>query len=72
MPDPTYGSDLQASTLDDFVLGVAFDNFFVDTPKQEWLRMIGAVNPFEGGVLKRYATVMNRPQGGAADRKSVG
>lgn len=66
MPDPTYGSDLQASTLDDFVLGVAFDNFFVDTPKQEWLRMIGAVNPFEGGVLKRYATVMNRPQGGAA------
>ncbi len=66
MPDPTYGSDLQASTLDDFVLGVAFDNFFVDTAKQEFLRMIGAVNPFDGGVLKRYATIMNRPQGSAA------
>jgi hypothetical protein len=66
MADPTYGSDLQASTLDDFVREVAFDNFFVDTAKQEWLRAIGAVNPFTGGVLKRYATVMNRPQGGAA------
>ncbi len=66
MADPTYNSDLQASTLDDFVLGVAFDNFFVDDPKLEFLRMIGSVNPFDGGVMKRYATIMNRPQGGAA------
>lgn len=25
MPDPTYGSDLQASTLDDMVVDVAYD-----------------------------------------------
>jgi hypothetical protein len=66
MPDPTYGNDLQSSTLDDLVLGVAYDNFFIDDPKLEWMRTIGAVNPFDGGVLKRYPTIMNRPMGGAA------
>ena len=66
MSDPTYGNDLQASTLDDLVLGVAYDNFFVDDAKLEWLRTIGAVNPFDGGVLKRYPTIMNRPMCGAA------
>ena len=66
MPDPTYGNDLQSSTLDDLVLGVAYDNFFVDDPKLEWMRTIGAVNPFDGGVMKRYPTIMNRPMGGAA------
>jgi hypothetical protein len=65
LPDPTYGSDLQASTLDDFILEVAYDNFFVDTPKQAWLRNIGAVNPFDGGVLMRVPTIFNRPMGGA-------
>jgi hypothetical protein len=65
MPDPTYGSDLQASTLDDMVLDVAYDNFFVDTPKQMWLRAIGAVDPFDGGVLMREPTIFNRPIGGA-------
>jgi hypothetical protein len=65
MPDPTYGSDLQASTLDDLVLEVAYDNFFVDTPKQSWLRAIGAVDPFDGGVLMREPTIFNRPLGGA-------
>ena len=64
--DPTYPSDLQASTLDDMVLMVAVDNFFVDTPKQQWLRNIGAVNPFDGGVLKRIPTIYARFQGGAA------
>ena len=66
MPDPTFGSDIQASTLDDLILGVAWDNFFVDDPKLEWMRSIGAVDPFEGGVTRRFATVMNRPMGGAA------
>lgn len=66
MPDPTYSPDLQASTLDDFVMGVAFDNFFVDDPKLEWMRSIGAVNPFAGGVMRRYATIKDRPIGGAA------
>ena len=66
MPDPTYGNDLQASTLDDLVLGVAYDNFFIDDPKLEWMRTIGAVDPFDGGILKRYPTIMNRPMGGAA------
>ena len=66
MADPTYGNDLQSSTLDDFVLGVAHDNFFVEDAKLEWLRAIGAVNPFSGGVMKRYATIMNRPVGGAS------
>lgn len=65
MADPTYGSDLQASTLDDMVLDVAYDNFFVDTPKQSWLRSIGAVDPFDGGVLMREPTIFNRPLGGA-------
>lgn len=65
MADPTYGSDLQASTLDDMVLDVAYDNFFVDTPKQSWLRAIGAVDPFDGGVLMREPTIFNRPIGGA-------
>jgi hypothetical protein len=65
MPDPTYNSDLQASTLDDMVLDVAYDNFFVDTPKQMWLRAIGAVDPFDGGVLMREPTIFNRPIGGA-------
>ena len=51
MADPTYGSDLQASTLDDMVLDVAYDNFFVDTPKQSWLRAIGAVDPFDAATL---------------------
>lgn len=66
MPDPTYPSDLQASTLDDFVMGVAFDNFFIDDPKLEWMRTIGVVNPFDGGVLRRFAFLMNRPIGSAA------
>jgi hypothetical protein len=65
MPDPTFGGDLQSSTLDDMVLDVAYDNFFVDTPKQMWLRSIGAVDPFDGGVLMREPTIFNRPIGGA-------
>lgn len=67
MSDPTYPSDLQSGTLDDMQLDVAYQNFFVDTPKQAWLRGIGAVNPFDGGVLKRIPTIYNRPQGGAAE-----
>ena len=66
MADPTYGNDIQASTLDDLAFGVAYDNFFVDDPKLEWMRTIGAVDPFDGGVLRRFPTVMNRPMGGAA------
>jgi hypothetical protein len=65
MPDPTYGGDLQSATLDDMVLDVAYDNFFVDTPKQAWLRAIGAVDPFDGGVMMREPTIFNRPLGGA-------
>ena len=64
MADPTYGSDLQATTLDDLVLEVAYDNFFVDTPKQSWLRAIGAVDPFDGGIMMREPTIFNRPLGG--------
>ena len=65
MADPTYGGDLQSATLDDMVLDVAYDNFFVDTPKQSWLRAIGAVDPFDGGVMMREPTIFNRPLGGA-------
>lgn len=65
MSDPTYGGDLQASTLDDMVADTAYQNFFVDTPKQQWFRAVGAVDPFGGGVLMREPFVMNRPQGGA-------
>jgi hypothetical protein len=65
VPDPTFGGDLQSSTLDDMVLDVAYDNFFVDTPKQAWMRGIGAIDPFDGGVLMREPTIFNRPLGGA-------
>ena len=65
MPDPTYGSDLQASTLDDMVLEIAWNNFYVDTPRQAWERAIGATDPFTGGVLMREPTIFNRPLGGA-------
>jgi hypothetical protein len=65
MGDPTYGGDLQASTLDDMVADIAYQNFFVDTPKQAWFRAVGAVDPFGGGVLMREPFIMNRPQGGA-------
>src|SRR5215469_15151596 len=63
--DPTYGGDLQASTLDDMVADVAYQNFFTGTAKQAYLRAIGAVDPFYGGVMMREPFVMNRPQGGA-------
>jgi hypothetical protein len=63
--DPTYGGDLQASTLDDMVADVAYQNFFTGTAKQAYLRAIGAVDPFDGGVMMREPFVMNRPQGGA-------
>ena len=43
-----YGSDLQASALDDLVLGVAYDKFFVDDPKLEWMRTIST---YAGGVV---------------------
>ena len=65
MSDPTYGGDLQASTLDDLVADVAYQNFFTGTAKQGYLRGIGAVDPFDGGVLMREPFIMNRPYGGA-------
>ena len=66
MSDPTYGGDLQAGTLNDMVMSTAYQNFFVDTPKQAWFRAVGAVNPFDGGVLMQEPIVMGRPVGGAA------
>ena len=64
--DPTYGGDLQSATLDDMVLDVAYNNFFVDTPKQAWMMAIGAIDPFDGGVMMREPTIFNRPDGGAS------
>jgi hypothetical protein len=66
MSDPTYGGDLQAGTLNDMVMATAYQNFFVDTPKQAWFRGVGAVDPFDGGVLMQEPFVMGRPVGGAA------
>lgn len=66
MADPTYGGDLSAGTLNDMVMSTAYQNFFVDTPKQAWFRAVGAVNPFDGGVLMQEPFVMGRPVGGAA------
>lgn len=66
MADPTYGGDLTAGTLNDMVMATAYQNFFVDTPKQAWFRAVGAVNPFDGGVLMQEPFVMGRPVGGAA------
>lgn len=39
---PLYGADFQACTLDDLVLNVAYENFFVDSAKLKWLRSIGS------------------------------
>lgn len=66
MSDPTYGGDLQASTLDDFMADTAYDNFFVGTALQVHMRSIGAVDPFGGGVLMREPFIMGSPQAGAA------
>lgn len=66
MPDPTYNGDLQASTLDDMLADVAYDNFFVETAYQQHMRAIGAVDPFAGGVLMREPFIMGSPQAGAA------
>lgn len=66
MADPTYGGDIQASTLDDFMADTAYDNFFVGTALQVHMRSIGAVDPFGGGVLMREPFIMGSPQAGAA------
>jgi len=66
MPDPTYNSDLQASTLDDLLADVAYDNFFVKTALQQHMRAIGAVDPFGGGMLMREPFIMGSPAAGAA------
>jgi hypothetical protein len=66
MADPTYNGDLQATTLDDFVADVAFDNFFVETAYQQHMRAIGAIDPFSGGVLMREPFIMGSPAAGAA------
>ena len=31
MPDPTFNGDIQASTFNDYIADVAYDNFFVKT-----------------------------------------
>jgi hypothetical protein len=66
MPDPTYNGDLQASTLDDMLADVAYDNFFVKTAYQQHMRAIGAIDPFGGGVLMREPFIMGSPAAGAA------
>lgn len=66
MPDPTYNGDIQASTLDDLLADVAYDNFFVKTAYQQHMRAIGAIDPFGGGVLMREPFIMGSPQAGAA------
>ena len=66
MPDPTYNGDIQASTLDDMLADVAYDNFFVKTAYQQHMRAIGAIDPFGGGVLMREPFIMGSPAAGAA------
>lgn len=64
--DPTYNGDIPASTLDEMVADAAWDNFFVETALQRHLRAIGAVDPFDGGVLMREPFIMGSPMAGAA------
>jgi len=66
MPDPTFNGDLQASTLNDYVRDVAWDNFFVETAFQRHMREIGAIDPFGGGLLMEEPFIMGSPAAGAA------
>jgi hypothetical protein len=66
MPDPTFGGDVQASTFNDYIADVAYDNFFVETAYQQHMRAIGAVDPFTGGKLMEEPFIMGSPAAGAA------
>lgn len=64
--DPTYGGDIQASTFNDYLADVAYDNFFVETALQMHMRSIGAIDPFGGGQLMEEPFIMGSPAAGAA------
>ena len=66
MPDPTFGGDVQASTFNDYIADVAYDNWFVETAYQQHMRNIGAVDPFTGGKLMEEPFIMGSPAAGAA------
>ena len=66
MPDPTFNGDIQASTFNDYIADVAYDNFFVETAYQQHMRAIGAVDPFTGGKLMEEPFIMGSPAAGAA------
>lgn len=67
MSDPTFGSDIQASTFNDYIADVAFDNFGVETAWQQHMRALGAFDPFTGGKLMEEPFIMNYPAAGAAN-----
>jgi hypothetical protein len=66
MPDPTFNGDIQASTFNDYIADVAYDNWFVETAYQQHMRAIGAVDPFTGGKLMEEPFIMGSPAAGAA------
>lgn len=66
MPDPTFNGDIQASTFNDYIADVAYDNWFVETAFQQHMRAIGAVDPFTGGKLMEEPFIMGSPAAGAA------
>ena len=66
MPDPTFNSDIGASTFNDYIADVAYDNFFVKTALQQHMRAIGAVDPFTGGKLMEEPFIMGSPASGFA------
>ena len=66
MSDPTFNGDIQASTFNDYIADVAWDNWFVETAYQQHMRAIGAIDPFGGGKLMEEPFIMGSPAAGAA------
>jgi len=66
MSDPTFNGDVQASTFNDYIADVAYDNWFVETAYQQHMRAIGAIDPFGGGKLMEEPFIMGSPAAGSA------
>ena len=63
MADPLF-SEIPATTLNEIKDGIVYDNFFVDTPLQRYLRAEGALDPFLGGAAMQVPFQYQRAFGG--------
>lgn len=61
--DPIF-NELSATTRNEIRDGVVYNCFWVDTPLQDHMRRIGAMDPFGGGTLMQSPFIYNGPDGG--------